>query len=84
MWRRKKKFKPLDEIMVDHLLHPLPGFDYSTFIWPQPMRMKSYWWGKAPDPIQPDPMYELYAAKIKERLEAKKEQAARGSGNNDD
>lgn len=58
-WKRKKKYKPIDERAVKNLIFKLPGVDHANIIPVDSIRGTQYLWGFIPDKKQPKQIVEI-------------------------
>ncbi|MBW8683398.1 hypothetical protein [Chitinophaga rhizophila] len=75
MWRRKQKFKPIDDFAVKKLTYKLPGVDNSKIVPVDFVRGTEYFWGFIPDKYQPKPITEIILEQIAEKRKQEREAA---------
>lgn len=67
-WKRKPKYKEIDDNLVDYLKYGMPGEVHPRDMIPiDGIRAKMYLWGIVEDKFQPKPFYDIILEQMEEQ-----------------
>jgi len=67
MWKRKPKFKEIDDTLVRTLKYGLPGVHVKDLMPIEPIWGKQYFWGFVPNKYQPRQIVDILLEQQEER-----------------